>query len=72
MVSTNQPCPHRGLFLFYFRVILTLHFNLFLITKVIYAWSSHRGSAVMNPTSIHEDADSIPGPAQWVKAPVLL
>ena len=29
--------------------------------------SSHCGSAVMNPTSIHEDADLIPGPAQWVK-----
>ena len=32
---------------------------------------SHCGSVVMNPTSIHEDASSIPGPARWVKDPVL-
>ena len=34
--------------------------------------SSHYGSAVMNPTSIHEDVGLIPGLIQWVKDPALL
>ena len=29
--------------------------------------SPHCGSEVMNPTNIHEEAGSIPGPDQWVK-----
>ena len=32
--------------------------------------SSHRVSALTHPTSMHEDAGSIPGLTQWVKDPV--
>lgn len=35
------------------------------------SWSSCCGSVVMNPTGIHENRGSIPGPAHWVKALLL-
>ena len=41
------------------------------IFKEMAEWSSHHGSAVSNLTSIHEDVDSIPGLAQWIKDPSL-
>ena len=31
-------------------------------SKSLETWHSHCGSVVMNPTSIHEDVSSIPGP----------
>ena len=39
--------------------------------KNLTSGSSHCGSAVTNPTSIHRDADSVPSLNQWVKDPVL-
>ena len=44
-----------------FKELLFLHF----LKNSL--WSSHRGSAEMNLTSIQEDAGWTPGLAQWVK-----
>ena len=41
------------------------------VFKIEFAWSSHPGSEVKEQASIHEDEDSIHGPAQWIKDPVV-
>ena len=42
-----------------------------ILLQEIHHWSSHCGTVETNMTSIHEDAGSIPGFAQWVKDVVL-
>ena len=51
-------------------LLITMRLNIYDF-KLVFR-SSHHGSVVNKPTSIPEDADSIPGLAQWVKDPVLL
>ena len=53
----------------YFPLNFTVNLELFKKIKVY--WSSHCSSVVTNLTSIHEDADLIPGLAQWIKDPAL-
>ena len=42
-----------------------------ILKEETYYRSSRHGSAVTNPTRIHEDVGSIPGFAQWIKDPIL-
>ena len=56
-------CIYIYIYLNHFAV----HLKLTQYCKSIIFWSSHCGRAVMNLTSVHEDAGSIPGLAQGVK-----
>ena len=55
------------LLIFYFEIFF---FNILGPIKIVFRSSCH-GSVVKNPTSVHEDAGSIPGLAKWVKVLVL-
>ena len=52
-------------------VILTLQSDFQADKQCIQSRSSHCGAVETNLTSIHEDAGSIRGLAQWVKNPAL-
>ena len=65
------------MWIYYGGKVLDCESNYTLISKIIWkieisTGSSHRGSAVMNPTTIQEAMGSIPGLAQCVKDPALL
>ena len=49
------------------ELLLTISWVVINVYKNVNYQSSHWGSAIMNPTNIHEDADLLPGLVQWVK-----
>ena len=63
MLTVNKIYSQLSL---YFKILVSIIYN------EIHTWSSCCGSVVTNPTSIHEDAGSIPGLVLWVKDPALL
>ena len=63
-IWSNTSLDMRFFFCF---VLFFVFFFVFFFKMRMTFWSSHRGTAEMNPTRNHEIVGSIPGLAQWVK-----
>ena len=65
---TESTCHHEILSFLKTETVSSLSvWHTVMLNKSLLNRSSHCGSVVTNPTSIHEDVGLIPGLDQWVK-----